>query len=290
MKPSPFQYFCPTTVVEALQLLAWHGDAAKVIAGGQSLVPMMNFRLAKPEILIDINRLAEFDFHRVEGQTLHIGALARHAALLASSTVRQACPLMSDAYKRVAHGTVRNRGTLCGNLCHADPASEMPAVMLAYGASMVLRSERGERVVSAADFFQGLYATAVKPDELLVEVRIPIPTKGIGHSFKGISVRKGDFALTLVASMMRIQDGRIKEAVLAYGGISDRPRRFGDIEKLLIGATPSEALFTKVAANVAALINPSADIHADSEYRRDLVRTLTVRTLTEASVHVSGNT
>ncbi len=178
MKPSPFQYFCPTTVVEALQLLAWHGDAAKVIAGGQSLVPMMNFRLAKPEILIDINRLAEFDFHRVEGQTLHIGALARHAALLASSTVRQACPLMSDAYKRVAHGTVRNRGTLCGNLCHADPASEMTAVMLAYGASMVLRSERGERVVSAADFFQACMLRPSSPMSYWSRCAFLSPPKG----------------------------------------------------------------------------------------------------------------
>lgn len=289
MKPSPFQYFCPTTVAEALQLLARHGDAAKVIAGGQSLIPMMNFRLAKPEILIDINRLAELDFHRVEGQALHIGALARHSALLASSTVRQACPLMSEAYRFVAHCTVRNRGTLCGNLCHADPASEMPAVMLACGATMVLRSERGERLVSAADFFQGLYATAVKPDELLVEVRIPIPAKGIGHSFKEVSVRKGDFALTLVASLMRVQGGLIKEAMLAYGGISDRAQRFGDIEKSLIGTAPSETLFAKVAANVATLIDPPADIHADREYRRDLVRTLTVRALTEASIRTSEN-
>lgn len=283
MKPAPFEYLRPTSLGEALALLAQHRDEAKVIAGGQSLVPMMNFRLAKPATLIDINGIAELNYHRREGDELRIGALARHAVLRDSEIVRAACPLMSEAYQHVAHGTVRNRGTLCGSLCHADPASEMPAVALACNATMVIRSATGERLVPASKFLQGLYATAVNPDELLVEVRIPVSAASVGYSFQEVSIRKGDFALTLVASLIDVQGGRINAAVVAYAGVSDRAIRLPAIEQRLVGQAPSDALFAAVAAEAANAIDVSEDMHAEREYRRDLIRTLTPRALAEAS-------
>ncbi|MEB0014394.1 xanthine dehydrogenase family protein subunit M [Glaciimonas sp. Gout2] len=282
MKPAPFEYFRPKTMEEALAFLARHPDEAKVIAGGQSLVPMMNFRMAQPAILVDINGLKELEFHQRDGQTMRIGALARHAVLLASSVLREACPLVSDAYQYVAHGTVRNRGTLCGSLCHADPAAEMPAVMLALGATMVLRSAGGEREVAVSDFLQGLYATAVQPDELLVEVRIPVTDSSMGYSFQEVSTRKGDFAMTLVATLLSMQGGKIKTAVIVYGGVSDRAMRLQSIEQCLIGQVPSESLFAEAANEAVHSIDVNEDVHGDREYRRDLMRTLTPRALAQA--------
>jgi len=174
MKPAPFDYERPATLNAALNLLNGNGGRSKVIAGGQSLVPMMNFRVVRPDLLIDINRIAELDYHRIEGAELVIGALCRHTALKESKVIKQACPLMHAAYEWVAHGPVRNRGTLCGNLCHADPASEMPAVVLAANAVMVLRSSAAKREVPVGQFFVGQYETATADDEILVEVRIPV--------------------------------------------------------------------------------------------------------------------
>ena len=179
MKPAPFGYERPATLNAALNLLKNDGGKSKVIAGGQSLVPMMNFRMVRPDCLIDINRISELDYHRIEGSDLAIGALCRHTALKESDLVEQACPMMHAAYKWVAHGPVRNRGTLCGNLCHADPASEMPAVVLAADSVMVLRSSTANRRVPARDFFVGQYQTATADDEILVEVRIPIAPKSL---------------------------------------------------------------------------------------------------------------
>jgi carbon-monoxide dehydrogenase medium subunit len=287
MKPASFEYYRPKTMEEALRLLDQHGEDAKIIAGGQSLVPMMNLRLARPAALVDINGLKELDYHRQKGDYIAIGALTRHATLRDSALIRETCPLMSAAYHYVAHGTVRNRGTLCGNLCHADPASEMPAVMLAVGASMVLRSTSGERVIPAAEFFQGLYATAAQPNEMLAEVRIPLQSQRWGHSFHEVSIRQGDFAMTLVASLLNIQDGRITGASVAYAGVSDRALRLEKLEKRLIGQAPSDALFAEIGADAANSIEVNQDVHASREYRQDLVRTLTHRALTEAAARAA---
>lgn len=289
MKPAPFEYLRPGTMEEAFALLARHRDQAKVIAGGQSLVPMMNFRMAQPAILIDINGLKELEFHRRDGQHVRIGALARHAVLRDSPVVREACPLVSEAYQYVAHGTVRNRGTLCGSLCHADPAAEMPATMLALDATMVLRSAGGERQVAVADFLQGLYATAVQPDELLVEVRIPVTNSRMGSAFEEVSARKGDFALTLVAALLSLQGGKIQAAAIAYGGVSDRAMRLEAIEQRLIGQAPSESLFADVAREAANAIEVNEDVHGDREYRRDLIRTLTPRALMRAAARAQAS-
>lgn len=283
MKPAPFDYARPDTLDEALSLLAKHGENAKLIAGGQSLVPMMNLRLARPALLIDINGLKSLDYHRRVGDALHVGALARHATLAASSTVRELCPLVSQGYRYVAHGTVRNRGTLCGNLSHADPASEMPAIMLVLGASMVLRSSKAERVVEAGDFFKGIYTTAAMPQEMLVEVRIPVTASGSGYGFEELSPRKGDYALTLVAASMQLRAGKVETVAIAYAGVADRALRLAAVEKSLIGQAPSAKLFEEAAAAAAKAIDVSEDQHADRAYRRDLIRALTPRALARAA-------
>jgi carbon-monoxide dehydrogenase medium subunit len=283
MKPAPFEYARPESVAEAVALLAERPSEAKILAGGQSLVPMMNFRMARPDLLIDINRLSELDYHRIEGGELVIGALVRHATLRASELVRDACPLMAEAYQDVAHGPIRNRGTLCGNLCHADPASEMPAVMLATEATLVLRSSRGERRLPAEAFFLGTYETAVEEDELLIEIRIPVAPDGQGWSFEEISVRKGDFAMVGVATTLAISGGGVIGASISLCGVGDRAQRLRSVEASLIGAVPEEDIFTQAAAAAAAAVDPQSDIHADADYRRDLVRALVGRTLSVAA-------
>jgi aerobic carbon-monoxide dehydrogenase medium subunit len=283
MKPAPFTYNRPDSVKAAVMLLSKHKSDAKILAGGQSLVPMMNFRMARPEHLIDINRLEELDYHRVDKGELVIGALARHAALRASDIVKKACPLMSEAYQHVAHGPIRNRGTLCGNLCHADPASEMPAVALAVDAVFVIQSSRGERRVAAKDFFLGTYETALKDDEFLTEVRIPAAPKGQGWSFLEVSVRKGDFAIAGVGATLSMSGGRISGAALTICGVGDRAARLTSVEAALMGAAADSATFDKAADAAAAAVDPQTDVNADPAYRRDLVRTLSVRALTEAA-------
>lgn len=281
MKPANFEYLRPASLQEALKLLDSDAGDVRVIAGGQSLVAMMNLRLARPDVLVDINHISELHYHTREGETLRIGALARHAELAASPLVSEMAPLMASAYKHVAHHTVRNRGTLAGNLCHADPASEMPAVILALDGELVLRSVRGERVVAAKDFFLGPYSTSMEAGELLVEIRVP--QRKTGYGFEEVSIRQGDFALTLVASTLSVQQGKIQAAAIAYAGVGAHAIRVPEVEQILIGQAPSEALFAKAAAAAASQIEPGSDTHADSEYRKDLIRTLTPRALQHAA-------
>lgn len=283
MKPAPFDYARPQSVSDALSLLSAQGSDAKILAGGQSLVPMMNFRMARPSFLVDINRLAELDYHRVEAGELVIGALARHATLRSSTIVRTACPVMAEAYRHVAHGPIRNRGTLCGNLCHADPASEMPAVVLATDGVMVLKSSGGERRVPADEFFRGIYETAAKPDELLVEVRIPVASDKHGWGFQEISVRKGDFALVGVAATLKVAKGKISEGALAVCGVGERARRLRSVEAVLLQTAPGKDTFAQAGEAAVASLKSFFGTHADAAYRRDLVRVLTARVLSEAA-------
>jgi carbon-monoxide dehydrogenase medium subunit len=283
MKPVSFEYERPTSLDAALGLLAASQGSTKIIAGGQSLVPMMNFRFARPDRLVDINRIRELDYHRLEGDELAIGALARHAALKDSDLIKRSCPLMSEAYEWVAHRPILNRGTLCGNLCHADPASEMPAVVQAVNATLVLRNRAGARKVPATEFFTGIYATASRDDEMLVEVRIPVAPKGQGWGFHEVSVRKGDFAITAASATLTIAKGQIATATIALAGIGSHAQRMGAAERALIGKPVSADLFVKCGEECAKSISPSTDIHGDAEYRRDLVRSLVSRALKDAS-------
>ena len=282
MKPPAFRYEKAASVDGLLATLAAHGEDAKILAGGQSLVPMLNFRLASPRLLIDINGLVELDYVRAKDGTLHIGALTRHKTLKDSKEVAKHCPLMAEAYGHVAHGPVRNRGTIGGNLSHADPASELPAVMQAAEAEFVLRDKEGERSVAASDFFTGPLETALKPTEFLAEVRVPVAPKGEGWSFQEVSPRKGDFALAAVAVTLGVAGGVCKTVRIAHAGVGDRAVRAREAEDMLIGQAPDEGLFAKAADSAVAAANPTTSFHADDDYKRDLLRTLVGRALAQA--------
>ena len=283
MKPPPFDYHCPETLDEALALLAEHGDDAKVLAGGQSLVPMLNLRALHPAVLIDINRLPGLDHIGLEDEELRVGALARHKAVLESAAVREASPLMAAAYPYVSHGPIRNRGTLCGNLCHNDPASEMPAVALASDAEMVLQSASGTRSVGAADFFTGALSTAARADEILVELRVPKAPDGQGAAFHEVSPRKGDFAYVAVGATLTLAGGACSGVRIVCAGVGDGPYRAHAAEDGLAGAAPGDDAFRQAAEAAAEGIDPGEDFHADADYRRDLVRSLTRRALADAA-------
>lgn len=230
MKPTEFEYARPRDLAEALTLLSKEGISAKLLAGGQSLVPMMNFRTVSPEVLVDINGLDELHFCKVEDGRLRIGALMRHGELFASEVVADACPLMHEAYRYVAHHAVRNRGTLAGNLSHADPASEMPAVMLACDATFVLQSQAGRRDVPAKDFFLGPLETALRDDEILIEVAVPV-TRQLGWAFDETSMRHGDFAMAGVAVKLGVaSDGSCHSTAIALCGVSGKATRIPEAD------------------------------------------------------------
>jgi len=282
MKPAEFDYTRPADLSAVLALLAEGGDS-KILAGGQSLVPMMNLRLARPERLIDINRLPGLDHIRLDGDHLVIGALARHASVKDSPLVARHAPLMSAAYEWIAHDAVRNRGTLCGNLCHADPASEMPAVMLVCGATLVARSHGAERHIAAADFFLGPFTTALHSDELLTEVHVPVLAAGEGIGFHEVSMRKGDFAWASVAVLMRCDAGRVAQVAIAVAGVAGKAVRLPGVEAGLIGAAADAASFQRAGDAAAAAVDPPQDTLTPPEYRRDLVRALLPRALADAA-------
>lgn len=282
MKPAAFDYARPPSLDAVLALLAEGRPDTKIIAGGQSLVPMMNYRLARPALLIDVNRIAGLDAIRVEGGELVIGAMARHRAVKESRIVAEAAPIVPVAYEWVAHSTVRNRGTIGGNLCHADPASEMPMVMLALDAVMVARSVSGERRIPADAFFVGLYETALRADEMLVEVRIPVVPRNRGFGFHEMSLRKGDFAFAAAGALVSVTGGRIDFASVAVGGVSDRARRLTAAEAALRGTSPTPQAIE--AAVDAALdgIDVVGDLRAPADYRRSLARSLATRAISDA--------
>jgi carbon-monoxide dehydrogenase medium subunit len=283
MKPPPFEYLRPTDLDGVLAALAQDSEGIKILAGGQSLIPMLNLRMVAPKRLIDINRVAGLDRLGLDGDRLTIGALARHTDVLASPIVREHAPLLIAAYSQVAHRPIRNRGTIGGNLMHADPASELPTVMLALGAEMVLRSRDGERQVPAEDFFLGTFETAARADELLTAVHIPLASGRRHWGFEEMSQRQGDYALVAVAATFDLDGGTCARARLAYAGVADHPVRIPAAEAALDGRTPDDAAFEEVAARAAEAVTPLEDVHADAAYRRDLVRALTRRALTAAA-------
>ena len=283
MKPPPFEYVRPVDLDGVLTVLAQDSEITKILAGGQSLIPMMNLRVVAPKRIVDINRVPGLNRIQIDDDHLAIGALARHTDILASLTVRQYAPLVIAAYRHVAHRPIRNRGTIGGNLAHADPASELPAVMLALDAEMMLRSRAGERRVPAGEFFLGVLETAARADELLTEVRIPLVSASRRWGFEEMSQRQGDFALVAAAATFDIDGGRCVHTHLGYAGVADHAVRVAAAEAALNGESPNEAAFQEVAAKAAAAVDPPADVHADSAYRRDLVRTLTRRALSAAA-------
>jgi len=283
MKPPPFEYVRPVDLDGVLGALAQNSGETKILAGGQSLVPMMNLRLVAPKRLVDINRVPGLDRIARDGDRLLIGGLARHTDVLTSPVVREYAPLVVAAYRHVAHRPIRNRGTIGGNLAHADPASELPAVMLALDAEFVLRSLAGERQVAAERFFLGTFETAARADEVLTAIHIPLAAGSRRWGFEETSQRQGDFALVAVAVTFAVDGGRCANPRLAYAGAADRAVRIAAAEAALEGQSPDQTLFEQVAAKAAEAADPPEDLHADAAYRRDLVRALTRRALSAAA-------
>ena len=283
MKPAPIEYERAADLKSALSALARFGKQAKVLAGGQSLIPMLNLRLASTERLIDVGRLDELRYIRVVGNELRVGALTTHNAVLRSPDVAEHCPIMVEAYRLVSHHSVRNRGTIGGSLCHNDPASEMPLVVNLVGATLIARSQSGERAIAADKFFKGNFETALDASELLVEIRVPIPAKGHGWSFQEVSQRKGDYALVAGGAMLAIDGGGVCRRVrLGFRNVGETIFRVPAIEARIEGQAPSAALFSAAAKAAMSAVDPSSDLHADESYRRDLVEVLTERVLATA--------
>jgi carbon-monoxide dehydrogenase medium subunit len=282
MKPAPFAYHAPRSVDEAVELLADHGDDARVLAGGQSLVPAMNFRLARPAVLVDINRIPELDFCSVSDGMLRIGALARHARFERPATEGPLGALLADVVRYIAHLPIRVRGTFAGSLAHADPAAEWCVVATTLDAEILARGPGGERTIDAAAFFRSILTTSLRPDELITEVRLPVLGPGWRFGFAEFSRRAGDFALSMALAALRLDGGRIAEARIGVGGAGERPLRIGEAELALAGTVPEPEALAEAGAIAAATVEPFADLHATVAYRRDLVRAMTRRALERA--------
>jgi CO/xanthine dehydrogenase FAD-binding subunit len=283
MKPAPFEYFDPTTVDEAVALLGERDGEGKVLAGGQSLVPLLNMRLARPVALVDLRRIEGLDCIREENGALAIGAMTAQRSIERSELVREQLPLLQAATRLIAHPQIRNRGTVGGSLAHADPAAEYPALALALDAEVSATGPSGERTIASSELFLGYLATALAPAEVLTEVRFPKPPAGSGWSVMEVARRHGDFALAGVVATLRL-DGPISEARIALFGVASAPLRAGEAEDLLVGERPGEALFEEAGRRAAAGIEePLSDVHASGEFRRHLAATLVKRALAEAA-------
>jgi aerobic carbon-monoxide dehydrogenase medium subunit len=283
MKLPPVDYEAPETVSEAVELLAEHVDQASVLAGGQSLIPLLALRLAHPAMLIDINGIAALSGVSASDGWVAIGAMTREYIAEESAIVADAVPLLAAALPLIGHEAIRSRGTIGGSLAHADPAAELPAVARALDAEFVVRARSGERVIAAADWFEGFLTTSRRPDELLVEVRFPTARRGTGISFQEVARRHGDFAIVGLAASLTLSDGVISDARLAFSGISDVPVRAADAEDLLVGERPSPELFDEAARRATQDFDPPADLHGSSDYRKKVAAALVRRGLRAAA-------
>lgn len=284
MKPAAFEYFTPATVDEAVALLAEHGGEAKPLAGGQSLIPAMNFRLARPAALVDLNGISELAYVRAESGGVAVGAMTRQRTVERSDLVARAASLLAEAMPSIAHPQIRNRGTIGGSIAHADPSAELPAVMLALDARFRARSSSGERWISAGDFFKGMLETALAPGELLVEIAVPPLSTRSGTAFLEMARRHGDYALVGVAAVVTVDpSGRCTVARIGLLSVGDGPVLASEAAKVLAGQAPSDGLL-RAAAEAAATrdVDPPSDIHASAVYRRRLVAVLTRRALARA--------
>lgn len=287
MKPAAFDYACPDSVEEAIALLASHADA-KVIAGGQSLIPMLNFRVVRPSMLVDIGRLLELDFIRETDSGLRIGALTRHHTTETSPLIARMFPVISAAMKHVAHVAIRNRGTFGGSLSHADPAAELPMLALLLDATMTARSSNGERVIEAKDFFVGSLASALEEDEILLHVDLPRLSPQTGWAFEEFARRAGDFALASVAVLLERREGKVTNPRIAMMGVGETPLRIPAAEDVLRGRHWDDALVSAAVKAGCEQLQPNVDLHASAEYRRHLAAMLFERALHDAWRRASG--
>jgi carbon-monoxide dehydrogenase medium subunit len=289
MKTPAFEYHAPRTIDEALALLGEHADDAKVLAGGQSLVPLLAMRLARPTQLVDINGIKDLAGIRpINGTGVTIGALTRERIAEHSPLVAERTPVLAEALPFIGHVSIRNRGTIGGSIAHADASAELPAVAVITGAEMVVRSVQGERVVPSDDFFVGHFTTSMADDELLTEVRFPSGPDGAGWAFHEIVRRHGDFALVGVAAMLTVADGRVGEARIALMGVADRAVRASAAEVALVGQTADAGTIEAAAQEAIRELEPASDIHGSAQFRRHLAGVATRRALTTAVGRAGG--
>ncbi len=288
MKPAPFDYAAPESVEETLALLAEYGADAKLLAGGQSLMPLLNMRLARPAVIIDLNRVAALDYVKAADGEVRIGALVRQRAAERSPVVAQHLPLVSDALQWVGHPQIRNRGTIGGSLAHADPSAELPAVAAALGATFVVAGSDGERTLASEDFFQGYLSTAIGATEVLTEVRFPAMAADQGWAFVEIARRHGDFALVGAAAVVHAADGRLRDVRLAFTGVGPTPVRIAEAEAALEGRALDDRVLADVARLVSDRLEPESDIQASAAYRKHVAGVLARRVLTAAVLRVRG--
>jgi CO/xanthine dehydrogenase FAD-binding subunit len=283
MKPAPFKYLAARTLEEAIEALVHADGDGKVLAGGQSLVPMLNFRLLEPAWLVDINRIPGLDAIREEAGTVRIGALTRHKVTESAPLIAAAFPVVTAAMSHVAHFGVRNRGTIGGSLAHADPAAELPMLAMLLDASITTQSANGKRSIAAKDFFQGTLATALESTEIVTEIALPKLPPATGFSFVEISRRPGDFAIAAIAVTITQHQGRCTQARIAMAGVGATPMRFPDAEHVLLGQSIDAATTQAAAAIVRERCEPQTDLHGSADYRRHLVGHLTARGITAAA-------
>jgi CO/xanthine dehydrogenase FAD-binding subunit len=282
VKPPKFDYHAPRSVDEAIALLARYGGEAKVLAGGQSLMPMLNFRLARPAALVDVNRIAALAYVREDDGTVAFGATTRQRTIEFSPVVAARLPLLREATRWVGHLPIRSRGTIGGSIAHADPSAEYPAVLTALEGEVVAQGPRGRRTVKPAELFETYLTTSLAPDELLVEVRLPAMEAGAGYAFEEFARRHGDFAIVGIAAMIVRRGDRCAKARLATAGAGPVPVRLRAAEEILERDGLGEAAIEAAAARAAELVEPDSDVHASADYRRHLTRVLTGRAIKRA--------
>jgi aerobic carbon-monoxide dehydrogenase medium subunit len=293
VKPAWFDYCAPRSLDEALHILRDAGPEGRVLAGGQSLMPMLNCRLLSPEVLVDINRIEALNHLDVAGDTLAVGALVRHADLLHDSRVRDGWPLLFEATQQVAHPAIRNRGTVCGSVAHNDPAAEHPSVLATLDGTVVIAGAAGRRELPTERFFTGILSTALQPGEVVVELRYPRPPAGTGTAFVEFARRLGDFAIAGAAALLTMRDGICERARLTIVGMGEGPFRAHAAERILtgrrLGGRESQDAFAEAAASVGVVVEPADDVHASSAYRRHLAGVMAKCALKTALARAEGH-
>jgi carbon-monoxide dehydrogenase medium subunit len=293
VKPAWFDYYAPRSVDEAVRILGDAGRDGRVLAGGQSLVPMLNFRIVSPAVLVDINRIEALSRLHVATDSLTVGALTRHADLLRSADVRAGWPLLHEATTQVAHPAIRNRGTVCGSVCHNDPAAEHPSVLVTLDGTVAIAGGAGRRELPAEKFFAGMLSNALEPGEMVVALRYPRPKAGTGAAFVEFARRLGDFAIAGAAAVLTMRGGVCERARLTIVGMGEGPFRARAAEDTLagrrLGSYGHRDAFAEAAAKVVAAVDPADDVHASSAYRRHLAGVMTVRALEKALARTGGH-
>jgi aerobic carbon-monoxide dehydrogenase medium subunit len=283
MKLPPFEYACPTTINEAVALLASHDGEAKPLAGGQSLVPMLAFRVASPSLLVDLRKLAELRQIKIADDGVTLGAMVRWRDILDDARLRKAHPLLVAAIEHVAHYQIRNRGTVGGSIAHADPAAEMPGIVVTCEAKIAAVGKAGARAIEAANFFQGPLMTALKPDEIITEIRLPAWPARRRFGFQEFARRRGDFAMAAAMLFYDEEGGKARNAHAGAIGVADRPLRLSAVEQVLNGNVIDDAIIAKAEAAASASVDPDDDIHASGAYRKALIGVMVERALKSAA-------